>query len=193
MNEQKAIQLCLKHRDPAGFESLMVQNERRAFFHAHALLGNPEDASDACQDAFIRAFAALPKLEALDHFYPWFNRILRNVCLNMLARRKTRQTHLQDASRSVQDRVQGKTPTDLMEAKESRNEVWQLLNRLSAEHREILTLKYIHSFSYDEIANTLGIPKGTVMSRLYKARHAFRAEHQEGNSSCPEGTDDESR
>ena len=111
----------------------------------------------------------------------------------MLARRKTRQTHLQDASRSVQDRVQGKTPTDLMEAKESRNEVWQLLNRLSAEHREILTLKYIHSFSYDEIADTLGIPKGTVMSRLYKARHAFRAEHQDVNSSCPEGTDDESR
>ena len=177
MREQQAIDLCLKHRDPAGFEVLVAQYKREAFFHAQAILGNEADAADACQDAFARAFAAMPKLAALDRFYPWFYRILRNVCLNMVARRKTRDDYVAQ-QRAVAVQIDRGAPDALAAAREEAEGVWLLLEELSAEHREILTLKYIHEFRYEEISRTLDIPRGTVMSRLYAARRAFR-EHFE--------------
>ncbi|MGB0598217.1 MAG: RNA polymerase sigma factor [Rubripirellula sp.] len=192
MNERTAIRLCLKHRDPAGFEHLVDQHRRRAFFHARALLGNTEDAADACQDAFLRAFAAMPGLETLDRFYPWFYQILRNVCLNMLARQKTRADHIRESFVQGTDQNSIPSPTDLVELKETQQEVWQILDQLSLEHREILTLMYVHRSSYDEIAETLEIPKGTVMSRLYSARRAFRKKHEQIHSTCHAGANHES-
>ena len=175
MTEETAIRLCLKHRDPAGFEFLVRQFRREAFYHAHALLGNEPDAADACQESFASAFAAMPELSKLDKFYPWFYRILRNRCLNMLGRRRTRDAYAASPppqTNEVQD------PSDLAIARESREQVWQLLSQLKPKHAEILTLKYIHGFRYDEISETLNIPRGTVMSRLYEARSAFRQLHQ---------------
>ncbi len=72
MNEAQAIRLCLRHRDPVGFEFLVKNYRREAFFHAFALMGNQEDAADVCQESFRRAFTAIPKLVGLDQFYPWF-------------------------------------------------------------------------------------------------------------------------
>ena len=62
MNEQRAIRLYLKHRDPTGFEFLVQQYRREAFRHAYALLGNQDDAADACQESFPRVFAAIAGL-----------------------------------------------------------------------------------------------------------------------------------
>jgi DNA-directed RNA polymerase specialized sigma24 family protein len=62
MDEQRAIQLCVKHRDPVGFEFLVQKYRREAFFHAFALMGNQEDALDACQDSFAKAFTTIPGL-----------------------------------------------------------------------------------------------------------------------------------
>ena len=176
MTEQKAITLCLEHRDPAGFEFLVAQYRREAYYHAYALLGNSEDAADVCQDAFVRAFAAMPRLEALDRFYPWFYRILRNRCLNLLSRRNTREKHAQ-AVRQHLETGGGSTatsPSANVQRNEERRQVWTAIEKLSPQHREILTLKYIHGLKYDAISETLGIPRGTVMSRLYAARQTFR-------------------
>ena len=63
MNENHAIRLCLRDRDPVGFEFLVLKYRREAFFHATSVLGNQEDAKDACQEAFRRALAAMPRLE----------------------------------------------------------------------------------------------------------------------------------
>jgi RNA polymerase sigma-70 factor, ECF subfamily len=175
MPEQKAIRLCLKHRDPAGFEFLVQQYKREAFYHAHSLLGNE---ADACQDAFLRAFEAMPRIKTLDRFYPWFYRILRNVCLNILDRRKTRNAYVKERFTRSDGEIVSDTPEALAAATEDRQEVWRSLGELSSDHREILTLKYIHGFCYDEISETLEIPRGTVMSRLYAARQAFRQKFQ---------------
>src|SRR5687768_7852674 len=93
MDEARAITLCLRYRDPIGFEFLVAKYRKEAFVHARTLMGNEQDALDACQDAFIRAFAAMPQLQELTSFYPWFYRILRNRCLNLLDRRGTRERH----------------------------------------------------------------------------------------------------
>lgn len=174
MDETSAITLCLKHQDPTGFEYLVKKYRREAFMHALSLLGNQEDAADACQDSFARAFAALPRVSHLDSFYPWFYRILRNRCLNMISRRKTIQKHQQESKCDPLMGVDNETPISIFEKKEEEKTVWQILERLNPEFREILILKYLKGNNYDEIAQMLDIPRGTVMSRLYYARKSFK-------------------
>jgi RNA polymerase sigma-70 factor, ECF subfamily len=174
MDEQRAIQLCVKHRDPVGFEFLVQKYRREAFSHAFALLGNQEDALDACQDSFARAFSAIPRLRELPQFYPWFYCILRNRCLNLLSRRQTsdryRDSEQHDASRAVD----AENPESLLEQREEQQRVRRALESVKPEHREILVMKYMQEHRYEEIAAILGIPRGTVMSRLYHARTALR-------------------
>ncbi len=175
MDEARAITLCLKHRDPIGFEYLVGKYRREAFVHARALMGNEHDALDACQESFARAFAAMPGLEQLTSFYPWFYRILRNCCLNMLERRQTRVRYAESVPE--EHRVEQSTPASLLEKQEELDAVWSALLRLPAASREILSMKYIEGRSYDEIAQILDIPRGTVMSRLYHARLAFKDQY----------------
>jgi RNA polymerase sigma-70 factor, ECF subfamily len=175
MDEPRALQLCLKHRDPIGFEFLVHQYRREAYRHAFVLLGNQQDALDACQDAFAAAFAALPRLGTLTEFYPWFYRVLRNRCLNLLARRQTSDRFRQAQSLAEPEAGPFPGPRAALEQAEARRSVQQALARLRPEYREILTLKYLEEHSYDQISQLLGIPRGTVMSRLYAARMALRA------------------
>lgn len=175
MEEQRAIELCLKHRDPIGFEFLVNKYRREAFFHAYRILGNHEDALDACQDAFARAFAAIPRLTELSAFYPWFYRILRNRCLNLLARRRTSDRY-RNRPAGADDSVAlpPDEPREALAKAEEQQLVRQALAGLPPAEREILVLKYLQGHSYHEIAARLGIPRGTVMSRLYHARLALR-------------------
>lgn len=177
MDEQRAIQLCVKHRDPVGFEFLVQKYRREAFSHAFALLGNQEDALDACQDSFARAFAAIPAVRELPQFYPWFYCILRNRCLNLLARRRTSDRYRESEQRESDRAVSAENPGSLLETQEERQRVQHALKALKPEHREILVMKYVQEHRYDEIAGLLGIPRGTVMSRLYHARTALREEY----------------
>lgn len=168
MEETAAIQLCLRHADPRGFEHLVKTYRATAYFHAVSLLGNQEDAADLCQEAFARAFVAIRKLTDLDHFYPWFYRILRNCCLNFISRKRTAARYRPEPE------VAAEPPSLLLEQGEEQRAVWRALQSLKPEFREILALKYLHERSYEQIAEGLQIPRGTVMSRLYHARRAFR-------------------
>ena len=177
MDEQRAIQLCVKHRDPVGFEFLVQKYRREAFFHAFALLGNQEDALDACQDSFAKAFTAIPRLPKLPQFYPWFYCVLRHRCLNLLARRHTSDRYRASQQHDAAVAVDAVTPSSLLEQREDQERVRRALDSLKPEHREILVLKYVQEHHYDEIATLLGIPRGTVMSRLYYARTALRQQY----------------
>ncbi len=174
MNESRAIRLCLKHHDPVGFEFLVKKYRREAYFHALSLLGNQEDAAEACQESFTRAFAAINKLPHLDAFYPWFYRILKNCCLNMLGRKKTAENYVRQTVQEATRKQSTDNPAFLLEQKEEQLLVWRTLERLKPEQREILIMKYLQGLSYHELSNLLNIPRGTIMSRLYHARRAFR-------------------
>lgn len=185
MNETEALRLCLVHRDPRGFEFLVTEYRREALFHATGLLGNTADAADACQDCFAKAFASLPRLEKLDTFYPWFYRILRNHCLNTLAKSKVRRAHAQEQQTDPTAGLEERSPYHVAEETEDRQVVLAALDQLTPDHREILAMKYFQRQRYDEIADVLGIPRGTVMSRLYNARKAFRAAYEAAHSQYP--------
>lgn len=182
MDERKAIDLCIIHRDPVGFEYLVRSFRREAFMHAVGMLGNEQDAADACQDSFLRAFSALPRVRTMERFYPWFYTILRNCCLNLIARRKTVADHTQREQQNSDAAQDEFSPSVLLEQTEEQRLVWRTLAAMTSADREILALKYIEGRCYDEIANLLGIPRGTVMSRLFYARQAFRETHDRINN-----------
>jgi RNA polymerase sigma-70 factor (ECF subfamily) len=175
VNESRAIQLCIRFRDPAGFDYLVKKYRREAYGHALALLGNVDDAAEACQESFTSAFGSLPRLEELTAFYPWFYRILRNRCLNMLSRRKTARDFARAETEGATDSpASAISAEDAASSAEERAAVWRTLALVKPEHREILALKYLKDYDYDTLSSLLRIPRGTVMSRLFHARKAFQ-------------------
>jgi RNA polymerase sigma-70 factor (ECF subfamily) len=191
VNERQAIDLCLAHRDPIGFEFLVRKYEREAYMHAIALVGNRDDALEACQESFASAFASLPQLAELTAFYPWFYRVLRNRCLNLLGRRQTARRYRQAAEGQVarEDARADDDPATILGQQQDKAAVWRALASLKTEFREILALKYMQGYDYNALATLLGIPRGTVMSRLFHARKAFHAAYVAGVSNAPNPTE----
>ncbi len=174
MNETRAIELCLRHRDPVGFEFLVRKYRKEAYWHAVSILGNREDAIDACQESFTRAFKSILKLKTLERFYPWFYRILRNCCLNMISRNRTVLTNVGEVGDMTFVQRKSPSPEQVMVRDEDKRWVMSVLRDLKPEFREILLLKYREKKDYAAISQLMQIPRGTVMSRLYHARKAFR-------------------
>jgi RNA polymerase sigma-70 factor, ECF subfamily len=158
----------------AAFEPLVRAHEARALAVAAALLGDGDEAADAVQDAFVKAYGALHRLDEGTDFGAWFGRILRNHCLDRL-RSPSRRRRVRLEQRVV-DAVRWTEPegATAVEADELAMAVRTALVGLSAEHREILVMKEIEDMSYADIARTMGIPPGTVASRLHHARAALR-------------------
>lgn len=175
MDEIKAIRLCLIHRDPAGFEFLVKKFRKEALFHAVSFTGNYEDAADACQESFFKAFIAIPKLNKLDRFYPWFYVILKNNCINLISRRSRIRNHTEELPEHSRSENPG--PETFFEKKEENESIWRIIRELKSEHREILMMKYAMKKNYKDISELLSIPRGTVMSRLYSARRSFREKY----------------
>lgn len=175
MDEQRALKTCLAGSDPRAFEFLVEKYRREAFYHALGFMGNEHDAADVCQEAFTRAYIALPKLQSIQHFYPWYYRILKNLCLNILKRRKRANAYTEsDGQVNAKERLPA-DPAVLAERGEEQEEVWKVLGGMDVKFREILVLKHFQGLNYSQISERLGIPRGTVMSRLFHARKKFQS------------------
>ena len=164
MDDATAIEKCRKGESEA-FRHLVQRYQRQAIGHAVAIVGNREDALDALQDAFVDAFKAINSFDSSRSFYPWFYVLLRNRCYKTAAKRREMS--------SVDDLEILAPQTGL--SSEERFALEKALSELSREFREVVTLKYLDGLSYDELAERLQIPKGTVMSRLFYARRQMQA------------------
>lgn len=158
--------------DNEAFRFLVERYQNQALGHAAAILGNRSEAQDAVQEAFIDAYDSISRFDSSRRFYPWFYVLIRNRCFKMLAKRKP--TDSIDEIEILAPRV-GIEP-------EERIGLERALRKLTAEDREIITLKYLDGLSYKEIAGYLGVPLGTVMSRLFYARKIFRTEFERGTN-----------
>lgn len=150
----------------SDFEPLVRHFGPRAYRFALYLTGDAEEAKDLSQEAFIRAFAAIGRFDATRPFYPWFLRILRNLCYSHLRRRRSSDLVLEALPEPA-------APPSL--SPELKLAVWEALGALGEADREMLVLKTFQGLSYAEIAEVLDIPRGTVMSRLYHARRRLKA------------------
>jgi len=160
----------------AAFEALVGAYQRKAYAIAYGFVGNREDALELAQESFARAFKAMHRFDTRMPFYPWLYRIIKNASLNHLAKRRRRgEVSLNALVASGYDvPARGGGPREDAERGELRHAIAAALDRLSPDHREILVLRHLQELSYAEIASCLGVPQGTVMSRLHAARGKLR-------------------
>jgi RNA polymerase sigma-70 factor (ECF subfamily) len=167
-----------KRGEKQAFEALVKRHMADAFYVAYGYVGNAEDARDLSQEAFVKAYQARASFDEGRPFYPWFYRIIKNHCLNFVTRRH-RHVSLDDENEHREIPSPAASPLEDLEESERKRLVRAALDRLSEDHREIIVLKDFKDHSYREIADILGIPIGTVMSRLYYARQTLRATIEE--------------
>lgn len=160
----------------AAFESLVGAYQRRAYAIAYGFVGNREDALELAQESFARAYKAMHRFDTRMPFYPWLYRIIKNACLNHLAKRRRRgEVSLSALMESGYDPpARDSGPLEDAERGELRHAIAAALDLLSPDHQEILVLRHLQELSYAEIASCLGVPQGTVMSRLHAARRKLR-------------------
>lgn len=157
--------------DADAFERLMDARLDRAYRTALAILRTDWDARDACQDAFVSAWQELPRLRDTTRFDAWLDRIVVNRCRTLLRSRKARVREISiEASQHASGDLPGPSP---IEALADEDIVRQAFGRLSADQRLVLALHHGDGRPLAEIASLLGVPAGTVMWRLYRARRAL--------------------
>ena len=174
--EEQALIRRVLAGDADAFEPLVTENQTRAFHLACRLLGNETDAADAVQDAFLKAYTALGDFRGDSRFSVWLYRLVNNVCIDMLRRRKRQETVPLQTEDDDGEETELPLPDDrwdpaiLAERASDREAVRAALAALPADCREILTLREIGGLSYEELAIQLGLEPGTVKSRLNRAR-----------------------
>jgi RNA polymerase sigma-70 factor (ECF subfamily) len=172
IEDRQAIEACQKG-DRDAFETLVRRYASRATGVARSILRDAALAEDAAQDAFVRAFRAIRRFDLTQPFYPWFYRILKNVCLTRLKRKRVTVFSL-DAEDAPPVEAPPDDPAKRASRAELRATILGAMDTLSDAHREILHLAHFEHLAYKEIAACLGIPVGTVMSRLFAARKKLK-------------------
>jgi len=184
-SDEEAIQGVLAgNRD--AFVVLVERYQGRAFRLALRVLRNEESARDAVQEAFLKAYSALPRFQGRSSFYTWLYRLVMNQCLDMKRRDKSdRQVEWEDegtgessADSLLPPEVAGVrfAPAASMMRQQLRERIAEAIERLPDGPRETLILRELEGLSYAEIAEAQEIPKGTVMSRLHYARKQLQSD-----------------
>lgn len=171
----------------AAFSKLFEKYRKRIYTATFSILKNSEDANDAVQDAFIKAFRSLQNFQGTSGFYTWLYRIATNVALDKLRSRKARggpAVEFDEEAGGPSD-AEAETPETALPdegkvalTREIYRNLDEALAQLSNEHREVILLREIDGLSYEEMADVLGVPQGTVMSRLFNARKKMLASRQ---------------
>jgi len=163
--ERETIRRC-QAGDRTAYAALVQRVQRRALHVALRMLRDADEAQEAVQDSLVRAWERIHQLDPDRPFFPWLRTIVKNDCLKRLARSKR---HVSE------DRAPaGRTGDPAQDAA-----VRDALAHLTEPDREILLLKHVEGYRYDELAARLHIPRGTVMSRLHTARARLRARLEE--------------
>ncbi len=163
--------------DADALNALVRRYRPPAFRFALQLTGNREDAHDVAQEAILRFVDTLDRFDADRPVQPWLFRIVRNKAYDLGRRQKVRRAESLDEllERGMPTPVGAvPSPGARLEQRELRRDVWAALQQLSEQQREILVLREYQDLAYGEIAEVLGVPTGTVMSRLHRARKALR-------------------
>jgi RNA polymerase sigma-70 factor, ECF subfamily len=162
VEDTECVARCLSG-DAGGFEVLVARYQRVLFTVALRLTGNYEDARDATQNAFVRAFERLDTYDPSRRFFSWLYRIAMNESLNL---RRAQRSY-----EPVDPRLEaGGSPADGVEAAEVSQRIQTALLKIPDEQREVVVLRHFGELSYQEIAEALRIPEKTVKSRLFTAR-----------------------
>lgn len=170
METDDALVLHIKAGDKNALGTLVERHKKLAFRLALGLVGNKDDAYDISQEAFLRLYRSADTYDANQPFLPWFYTIISNLCRTWLRKRRSQEARTADIDDVSYLMIEQETAETGLVRKEAVEILRRALMELPFDDREIITLQHFRGMSYDEIAGLLGIPRGTVMSRLYYAR-----------------------
>jgi RNA polymerase sigma-70 factor (ECF subfamily) len=162
--------------DQAAFAEIVCHFQRPIYRVAYALSRNASDADDLAQETFVRAYQAIGRFRAGEPLYPWLSRIAVNLTYSLFRQRKRRpETSIEPLVQAGRQWAADDDPAERAAESEQHERLAAAFAGLSHEHQAVLTLRVVEDLSYDDIARTLGVPAGTVMSRLSRARAELRA------------------
>lgn len=164
--------------DAGAWEAVVATYQETAFRVAYLLLGDPADAEDVTQEAFIRAYGALDRFDLSRPLRPWLLNIVTNLARNRRRSIGRYFAALGRLARAEPERMVA--PPDDHDHRDQANQVWEAVRQLDVGDQQIIYLRYFLDLPVAETAETLGIPSGTVKSRLHRALGRLRSVIQEG-------------
>ncbi len=165
-NEREIIEK-LKKGNKRAFEPLVKFYMKRAYNIALGFVHNEQDALDISQEAFIRAFKSIKKFDDSKDFFPWFYQIIRRLCFDYTKKKKRENISSNNFFRIVYNPNGNDKFKDILS---------EALHKLAPEEKEIIILRYIEGLSYEELAETLNKPLGTIMSSLFYIKKKLKRE-----------------
>jgi RNA polymerase sigma-70 factor (ECF subfamily) len=167
-----------KGGDTSAFEEIVLTYQDKIYSLCRYMLGNAHDAEDAAQDAFLKAYQALPKFQPEASLYTWLYRIATNTCIDYKRKPIFFESLFgssEEGGRLAHDRASdAPSPEKLYQSKQIGEALREILGKLSPKLRAIIILKEIEELSYEEIADALEISMGTVKSRIARAREELQ-------------------
>jgi len=174
--EEAGLLRAAQGGDQAAFGEIVRRYQRAVYRVAYALTRNPGDADDLAQETFVRAWQAIGRFRVGEPLHPWLARIATNLAFSLFRRRKRRpETPLEPLVEAGKQWGVEDDPAGRVEEDERNRHLQAAFAELKPEHQAVLALRVVDEQSYEEIAATLGVPVGTVMSRLSRARAELKA------------------
>lgn len=168
--DNELVVRCLQ-RDEVAWQLLVERHSRRVLNIAYQFTGRRDEAEEVAQEIFLRVFRALHRFDLSTSFLPWLVRLSRNLCIDQYrsrAREKAALTGEEPDPERTADAAPG--PLRKVEERDLEVRVRQALNRIPEELRTAVILRDLQGLSYQEIAEALGLPEGTVKSRIHRGR-----------------------
>jgi RNA polymerase sigma-70 factor (ECF subfamily) len=167
----------MRESDTAAFEAFVLGYQKRAFSIAYRITGSVEDARDAVQEAFVRAFRSREDFRGEAAVTTWFHRVVVNASLDVLRKRASLPVAVEEIPERPEHGVV--RPEESARRGEIRRMVESAVHRLPERQRDVFLLKHFEGLSVKEVGATLGLAEGTVKAHLSRAVHALREELSE--------------
>jgi RNA polymerase sigma-70 factor (ECF subfamily) len=177
--DSELVRRCLAG-DEDAFRVLVQRHERPVYHIIWRMVTNTEDARDLVQETFVKAFRALDQFDQARTFSFWINRIATNLSIDFLRKRRLRTISI-DPDPNDEERLPpvlrdgSPLPDRVLETRRVAETLGRLVNRLAPHYRVVVHLRHAQQRSYDEIAEMLDLPLGTVKARLHRAHNQMRA------------------
>jgi len=175
--EDRVLILQAKAGDSGAFRRLVERHQRRAFAIAIGLVRDEDDAREIVQEAFLRVHRGLSSFEGGSSFFTWLYRIVSNLAIDAMRKPSRRESESLDpelgddgVDQPFLSRLEGADPLDVVRRGEIRRRIEQALRELPPYHRGVILMRELEGMSYEEMAEAMGVSKGTIMSRLFHAR-----------------------
>lgn len=180
--EDRELILRAQHGDQTAFRRLVERHQRRAFAIAMGLVRDENDARELVQDAFLRVYRSLHSFQGGSSFFTWLYRIVTNLAIDLMRKPGRRDAELHESQAAADEptdfplvsRIDGADPIDVIRRREIAGRIQTALEALPPYHRGVILMREVEGMSYEEMAEAMGVSKGTIMSRLFHARQKLQ-------------------